>query len=132
MQRSLFHESLNDALRELVRALGGTKRVGAQMRPEKSADDAGRWLSDCLNPDRRERLDPEHLLWLIKQGRTAGCHALIDFLCDAGGYQQPDPIEPQDEVAELQRQYIDAAKSMQRMAERIERLAAMPSLKAVS
>lgn len=69
MQQVLFHESLNDALREVVQTLGGTKKVGVLMRPEKSADEAARWISDCLNPDRREKFDPEQVLWLLREGR---------------------------------------------------------------
>lgn len=55
-QPALFHESIIDALRELVQGLGGTKAVGARMRPEMPVDHAGRWLSDCLNDARREHL----------------------------------------------------------------------------
>lgn len=131
-QPALFHESLTDALREVVRALGGIKVVGAKMRPERAPDEAGRWLADCLNPDRREHLDPDQVLWLIKQGRAVGCHSIVDFICQQGGYCEPDPVEPQDEIAELQRQYIEAAKSMGRMAERIEQLAGMANVRRVA
>lgn len=44
------------------------------------------------------------------------------------GYSVPSPIEPRDEMAELQREYIAAAKTMQKLAERIERV----NLKAVA
>ena len=55
-QEPLFVETVNEALREIVKALGGAKKVAAQLRPQKTVDEAARWLLDCLNPERRERL----------------------------------------------------------------------------
>jgi hypothetical protein len=121
MQYALIHESISDALREVVQALGGTKKVGALMRPEKTIDDASRWLADCLNSDRREKLDPEQVLWLLREGRNAGCHSAMNYICAESGYSV-SVIEPQDEMAELQRQFIDSSKTMSKMAERIEML----------
>jgi hypothetical protein len=122
MQSALFHESLNDALREVILALGGTKKVAAQMRPEKTVDEAARWISDCLNPDRREKLDPEQVLWLLREARKVGCHSALHFMCAEAGYSPALPIEPQDEIAELQRNFIESTKHLSRMAARIEQL----------
>lgn len=119
---SLFHESINDALREVVQALGGFKKVGTAMRPEKGADEAGRWLADCLNADRREHFDPDQLLWLLREGRTAGIHSAANFLMRDSGYADPTPIEPEDERARLQREFIAAAEGVQAIAERLTRL----------
>lgn len=62
MQMSLMHETLNDALREVVQAAGGAKKVGGSMFPEKTADDAASRVRDCLNADRREVFSPEQVL----------------------------------------------------------------------
>lgn len=120
-QSSLFHESVEDALAEVVAALGGAKVVGARMRPDLSPDAAGRWLRDCLNDGRREHLTPGHVMWLLREGREAGVHAAVRFICREAGYSEPSPVEAEDERARLQREYIEAAKSMSRLAERIER-----------
>jgi hypothetical protein len=62
----LFYEDVNDVLRATVQALGGAKRVGAALRGNDiGVDAAGRWVLDCLNPDRRERFTPEQVLWLL-------------------------------------------------------------------
>ena len=122
-QPALFHESINDALRELVAALGGTKAVGARMRPELSADHAGRWLADCLNGDRREHLTPERVVWLLIEGRKAGVHGAMAWLAGECGYSAPAPVDPEDERAKLQREYIEAARAMQHLAAQIERTA---------
>ena len=121
MQNALFHESIADALREVVQALGGTKATGARMRPEMPADQAGRWLNDCLNADRREHLTPEQVLWLMREGRAIGAHAILAYLCAEAQYAAPVPVDPEDERAALQRQFIEASKMMTKLAERIER-----------
>lgn len=120
-QPALFHESISDALRELVASLGGTKAVGARMRPELPADHAGRWLNDCLNDSRREHMTPEQLMWLLTEGRRTGIHGAITWIATECGYSAPQPVEPEDERAQLQREYIEAAKSMARLAAKIER-----------
>jgi hypothetical protein len=122
-QPALFHESIIDSLRELVMVLGGLKSVGVRMRPEMSADQAGRWLSDCLNPDRREHLTPEQLMWLLIEGRKAGAHNTMAWLAMECGYQPPQPVEPQDERAALQREFIDATRRQEQLIARMERLA---------
>ena len=119
---ALFHESLLDALAEVVRALGGSKAVGVAMRPEKGADAAGRWLNDCLNPHREEKLDPEQVLWLLRAGRAAGCHAAANYLMRESGYADPIPVEPEDERARAQRDFEAAVKALGTVTDRLARL----------
>ena len=121
-QAGLFYESLEDAIREAVRACGGVKLVACKLWPEKTPDAAGRALSDCMNENREARLTPDQLLLVIKMARDRGCHAVMSFMSMDAGYAPPQPIEPADEAAELQRQYIESTKALLKMAERIERL----------
>lgn len=125
LQNSLFHESITDALRDVVMALGGTKKVAVEMRPELPADHAARWLADCLNADRREKLNPDQIFWIMKRGRQVGCHILMNYLAHEAGYNV-QPIEPQDEIAELQRNFIEAVAASKSIADRIERLTQSP------
>lgn len=120
-QYELIHESLHDALREVVQALGGTKNVGSMMRTDRSADELGRWVADCLNQERREKFDPDQVAWLLREGRNIGCHSAMNYLARATGYAVT-PIEPQDEKAELQRQFIEATRLLGKMATRIEQI----------
>lgn len=91
-QLALFYESLSDAIRDAVQHLGGLKAVGAQLRPE-------------LSPDQADR----------------GHHQLMHYVADECGYARPAPIDPQDEAAELKRQYIEATKQLAIIAQRMER-----------
>lgn len=116
-------ESLTDALVECVRACGGSKQVGPVLWPEKTPDAAQRQLLDCLNDDRPAKLSPEQLLLVLRMARQKGHHGGINYIAGDLGYGTPVPIEPRDEIADLQRQYIDAARSMARMADKIDKLA---------
>ena len=120
-QDALFYESLADALRAVVQALGGTKAAGCRLWPEKTPESAHRTLLDCLNESRPEKLSPEQVLWLLAAGRKVGCHAAMNYLAREAGYSDPLPIEPDDERARLQREYIEATKALQAIAGRIER-----------
>lgn len=120
-QDALFYESLADALRAVVQALGGTKAAGCRLWPEKTPESAHRTLLDCLNEARPEKLSPEQVLYLLAAGRQVGCHAAMNYLAREAGYSDPLPIEPEDERARLQREFIEAQKAMQALAGRMQR-----------
>lgn len=117
-------DGINGALIDCVRACGGSKQVGPLLWPEKTPEAAQRLLLSCLNEDRPERLSPEQLAFVLKLAKDRGCHAGINALCDLLGYSHPTPIEPRDEVAELQKQFIVATEAMQALAARMETLTA--------
>lgn len=119
----LFFDSTSDALRAIVQVLGGYKKVAAQMRPELPADIAAKWLTDCLNPERREKLDPDQFLMLLRLARQAGYHQSMAYVASEVGYEEPRPIEPQDQYAALQREFVNATKVQAQILERMERLA---------
>lgn len=123
-QGPLFITDIHDALGDIVRALGGPKCVGIAMRPEKQADDAAGWVKDCLNRNRREKFDPEQILWLLKRGREVGCHEPIRWICAQSGYSQPEPIEEETELARLLREYLEAEGRRAALQPKIEELRA--------
>ncbi len=130
-QQPLFHKSISDALRDVIRVCGGSKAVGLKLWPEKSAEAAAKLLSDCINDTRPERLTPEQLLLLARMGRDRGCHAVMQYFAREAGYADPVPIDPADQKAELQRQFVEASKHIAAIADRIERLSG-PGLRGVA
>ena len=130
MQQELFHETVQDALRELIRATGGTKIVGAKLWPSLPVDQSASKVSDCLNPDRRQHFNENELLHLLRIGRDIGCHAAMNHIATTSGYAEPNPVTPADEVQALQEQFIQAAKELQQMSRRLESLTST-SLRAV-
>lgn len=120
MQPEFMPESLTDALVECVKAAGGSKVVGAALWPEKLVDAAQRHLLNCLKDGRAENLHPDQVV--MRLARAKGCHVGMQYMAHQLGYAEPQPVEPRDEVAELQRQFVEATKAMAAMAARMEQL----------
>jgi hypothetical protein len=117
-----FFEDINDALKEAVRALGGTKAVGALLWPELAPDTAGNRMRDCLNPDRREKLSPEQFLFILRGAREAGCHSAMGYVAAECGYAQPKPVERDEQLNTVQEQFINSVQDLQKLAGLVERL----------
>jgi hypothetical protein len=123
-QAKLFITDIHDALGDLVRAAGGPKSVGQVLKPEKPADDAAGWVKDCLNRNRREKFDPEHIMWLLRQGREVGCHEPIKWICEHSGYTAPEPKEHETELAKMLREYLDLEGRRSHLQPKIEEMRA--------
>jgi len=132
MQMSLIHESIIDALREAINACGGNKKVGAVLYPDLPTDHAASRLRDCLNPDRREHLTPEQMVLIARLARAVENHAVMNFLADDLGYLKPVPVEPEGQLSALQREFVEATKSLHHMASRIEAITATAAVRRVA
>lgn len=129
-QMPLLIEDLDDAMREAIRAIGGAKRAGSFLWPEMDPAAAGRRLSDCLSSEKREKLAFAQGLALLREARRAGAHAAMGFVAGWCGYEDPRPIEPRDELAQLQREFLDGMRRNEKLAERLE--AAMRAMSVAS
>lgn len=123
-QEPLFCEDLNEALRATVQAMGGPKKVAYELWPTLGVEGAASRMRDCLNPDRRQELDPLDLLALMKMARSHGVHTLAAHLMREAGYADPQPVEPEDQRAELQREFVTMGKRMEQL---MRQLNAMPA-----
>lgn len=109
-QEPLFYEDFRGAMRHLIGALGGPKKVGALLRPALPMHSAVNWVNDCLNPNRDSKFAYEDVSRLLAEGRARGVHCAMWQLCDEAGYTRPS-IAP-------------AKTKNQERAERMERLLA--------
>lgn len=125
MQMPLIHEDFLSALTTCVQALGGAKKVGVLLRPEYEEDPekASRWLLACLNTGRDEKLSFEQAFKVMREAKGIGCHVAMAHIAQEVGYSEPQPIEPQDEKARLQREYIAAVKSLTTITQKLESFA---------
>lgn len=131
-QIPIFHEDLNEALKHLVNALGGPKVVGDAMWPAmQNPEKAGRKIADCLNNNHQQKFSPDEIIWLLCEGRKVGIHSAMAWIAGECGYAPPQPIEPEDEAAALQRQFIQSVKQQSEMLKRMERLSLPCAVKAV-
>jgi hypothetical protein len=129
MQPALFYDDIYDALRDVVTALGGPKAVGVRLWPDKGVTMAHTALLNCLDRNRPEKISTTQFVTLLKWAREANCHAAMQYLCAECGYAAT-PIEPEDEHARLQREFIGAVNTLKTLAPKLE--AAQAKLKAVS
>lgn len=97
-------DSPEDALKAAVMAMGGFKRVGPRLRPDY--DHADEWLRKCLSGDRRERLDPRQVQWILREAGRQGFHAAFDYFASDAGYKAT-PVSLEQQQATLQER-IDA------------------------
>jgi hypothetical protein len=132
LQIPMFVEDYPEAIRAAVQALGGFKRVGSDLKPDLAIDAAGRWLADCLNPEKRDILPPSALAYIRRKAREKGCHILAAFEAQEAGYAPPVVLRPEDELAKLEREFVMHSKGLHHLVERIERLQrGEPSLRSV-
>ena len=123
---ALYEDAL-DMLADLVRQLGGPKKVGPALRGASvPLETAAQWVRDCLNRDRRERFDPEQFLHILRLAREADIHSGKWWLDAELGYELGKPLNPRDQIAQLQREFIESVHSLRDQADRIERLARSP------
>lgn len=122
LQNSLFHERIEDAIASVIERCGGRKVFACEIYPDKPPRDAHNLVDACLNPERREKFAPSQLMYIMKRGRQVGCHDLTMFISREAGYADPIPVEPEDEIAKLQREFIEATKALSTMAARIEQI----------
>lgn len=119
-QQPLFFEDVLAALKYTVQCIGKPKDVGSRIFPHKEDPEAaGRMLSDCLNENRNNRLDPEQLILLLRMAKEKGCHSGIEYICQAAGYSRPEPINEEDEKAELQREFIASVGKLGALASQL-------------
>lgn len=118
--QTTVYESYEEAIRDTVTALGGFKKVGSMLWPAMPADEAGRKLSACLNTEKREKLDLGELRLIRHTARAQGIHALMFYEARDAGYAEPTPVTPEDEAAQLMREYIEAVKRMDAIQSRMK------------
>jgi len=119
----LAHDTPDDATAECIAAVGGIKAAALLLRPELEIEQGARWLRDCLNPRKRDKLDVRQYLVLWRSARERGCLAGVAYVNDYCDCAPPIPISPEDEEAELQREFIRAEEGMRALVDRMEQIA---------
>lgn len=115
------YDSILEALRADVMAAGGMKKVGSSLRGEATcAETARRWLADCLNEHRPEKLGLDEMVAIIRQAKAKGSHVTMLYLADQCGFTRPRPIETADEKARAQRDLMNLLSELPDVVARAE------------
>lgn len=120
-QPKLHYDDLDDALHDLVQALGGFKKVGPRLWASMPADDAAQRLRHCLNKSRREKLDHHETMQLLAWAREIEFHGAKHFVDDRTGYDRSNPRDPKDERLRAIAAVESAAAELRRASEQLER-----------
>lgn len=128
-QDRLFYEDVNEALRELVNHLGGAKKVGRVLWPEKTIEQSQTLLLACLNTERKERLTPEQVMLLLRMGRDAGQHSAMQYICAEVGYSRPEPVNEQERIAALIERYTRTGDLLLELARQIQQAGGAQALR---
>lgn len=102
-QLTLAEPEIEDVLDSLVEKLGGKQKVGHRLRPDKDPIEAGRWLANCLNKGKRDKLDVIDVIRLLRAGQMHGCHEAKHYLDYITGYQPSAPRSIEEEKEDLMR-----------------------------
>lgn len=122
-QIELMHESIEDAVRDVARACGGTKALAQHLFcPSHSAQSAHARFLDCLNSERPAKFSPSELIAIGRIGREQGCDAVARFLCAEMGYQQPVALHANEIADELRTRIADGLTFIKANMARLERL----------
>jgi hypothetical protein len=104
-------ESPETALLLAVDAIGSAQEVGTYLRPEyaKTPDDAGRWLSHCLDHERRDKLSPRQIVAVFRKAFEADEHAGFESFAKQCGYEAK-PLGHASQLQHLRQKAEQAAK----------------------
>lgn len=124
MQADLpFFESPEDAMRAAVQALGGAKKVGCMLWPDKGVDSAARLLQDCINPARAEKLEMSQAMMVLTLAKEAGCHSPFQWMAGQIGYEVR-PITKAEERDRLTTVVEQSTKTLAAALSALERIQA--------
>jgi hypothetical protein len=71
-------------------------------------------------------------LLVLRLARAKGHHSGMGFILGDLGYAPPVPIDPRDEAAELQRQFMGVMGKAEELVQRMERAATRMTVRAAA
>lgn len=116
-----FYEGPEDALRAAVQALGGAKKVGPLLWPDKGVDNASRLLLDCINTSRAEKLELTQIMRIFALAKESGCHGPFAWFAGEVGYDTK-PITKAEEVDRLTTVVEQSSKTLAAALATLERI----------
>lgn len=116
-----FYETPEEALSAAVQHLGGAKKVGAMLWPDKTADTARSRLLDCLNTAQPAKLDLSEAMFIFKKAKEAGCHSPFIWFCGDIGYESR-PTSKAEETDRLTAVIDNATRTLAAALPMLERM----------
>lgn len=122
-QGELPLDSYLEALRDDVKALGGSTSVGKWFIPEKSDEAQRNYINDRLSSGRRERFSDDQVQLIMRRAvQRRGFSLAHYYLCDAIGTERPKPKDPEAERQRAMARFAEAVDRLQGTADDLKRL----------
>jgi len=113
-----FHETAEDATNTaIIRSGKPFKEVALALWPEKKADSAYAMLKNALRAEHRDKLTADQHLFIANH---CGEYDFVYYCCQNTSHGQPEPVEPEDELKALIRQYLAEKKSADAPQDKID------------
>lgn len=131
MQNELpFYETPEQALEACVQALGGAKKVGAALFPDKGVDNARTYLLACINHDRAEKLNYSQTMFIFREAKRIGFHAGFEWFARDCEYDAR-PVTKAEEIDRVASIIEKSSKEFAGAVATLERLQRGSNIKAV-
>jgi len=121
LQTQLFHDTIFDAIRADIAAIGGTKYVAHKLWPSKSIETATKLLDNALNSEQAQKLSVDELMMIKAMAKENNSCATIRYEAQQLGYEF-DWISSEDELTQLLREIRDDHKRNESRYKRVESL----------
>lgn len=126
-QLSLLEADIYDAFRSLVDKIGA-KKIGPIFFPKaKDPEDAAKRLLNCLDRERRDKLDLLQIVRLLRYGQSIGYHDTKHFFDRVTGYHESQPKTIAEEKEDILRKIHDKQVELQNDINRLGELVELQS-----
>ncbi len=115
-----MNETIQEAIADDIKVLGGPKAAAAIFFVAKTPDRAADTLRAWCNPSRAEEPSADELFLLIEKVRQRVGFSEVARYMEQRLNCRIEFLSPEDEKARLQRQFVDAVATVQSLARRLE------------
>lgn len=113
-----FYESAEEASNSaIIRSEKTFKQVAAHLRPEANIDSAYAWLKNALKDGPTEKLSSDQHMLIANY---CGEYDWLYYSCMGCSHSRPDLVSPDDEKANLQREFNKSVGDLKTMLNRIQ------------
>lgn len=116
-----MNDSWEDAIADDVKLLGGVKPAAELMFPNKSPARGEDTIRAWMNPSRAEEPSPGELARLIREAKKEAGYSNVARFFEGELNCRIEFLSPEDEKAQLQREYIRAVEALRSLTDRIDR-----------
>lgn len=120
MQTQFWHDTWEDARDADINALGGRKKLAARLWPADDEETRQSRIKACCAPGHKQEFKPSEVIAIKRWARESASTAMIDFEAHELHFRV-EWVEPEDEKARLQREFIEAVDRLDRIKNDIAR-----------